>query len=148
MLDALAGNVLEAGGGVAQVFEGQAVHIVAAARGVEHIGLKHGVEGNALNHDPAGLIATDGAVGQNIHVVLGVLSDLGFARVFQQRLEGTQYRVAIQLLGYAHVGMGQWNVSRFARLDRERQAHQLRLLRVQAGGFGIKGNQFGVVEFF
>jgi hypothetical protein len=31
-------------------------------------------------------------------------------------------------------------------LHRERQTHQLRLLRVQAGGFGVKGNQLGVIE--
>ena len=148
LLDALAGNVLEAGGGVAQVLERQTVHIVAAAGGVEHIGLQHGVVGNALHHDPARLITTDGAVGQNIHVVLGVLSDLGFARVFQQRLEGTQNGVAVQLLRHAHIGVGQRDVGRFAGFDRERQTHQLRLLRVQAGGFGVKGNQLGVIELF
>ena len=77
-----------------------------------------------------------------------MLADLELVRVFQNRLERAQHRVAIQLLRHADVGMGQRDVGRFVGLHRERQAHQLRLLRIDAGGFGVEGNQLGVVQFF
>jgi hypothetical protein len=93
------------------------------------------------------LIAADGAVGQDVHVELGVLADLEFVRVFQDRLERAQHGVAVQLLGHADVGVGQRDVGRFVGLHGERQADQLRLLRVDAGGFGVEGEQLGVVQF-
>ena len=49
---------------------------------------------------------------------------------------------------HADVGVGQRDVGRFVGLYGERQAYQLRLLRIDAGGFGVEGEQLGVVEFF
>ncbi|MCY1244041.1 hypothetical protein D9M72_570930 [compost metagenome] len=92
---------------------------MARGRGVEHVGLEHGIEGDAAHGDAVVLYATDGAVGQDVHVELGVLADLELVRVFQNRLERAQDRVAIQLLRHADVGMGQRDVGRFVSLNRE-----------------------------
>ncbi|MNQ55968.1 hypothetical protein D3C85_700780 [compost metagenome] len=140
LLGALAGDVLEADGAVVEVFQRQAVHVVAGRRGVEHVGFEHGVEGHALHLDRRR------GIGEDVDVVLGVLADLGLARVFQDRLERRQHLVAIELRRHAHIGVGQRDVGGFARRDRERQAHQLRLLRVEAGGFAVEGDQFGLLQ--
>ena len=58
---ALAGDVREVDGAVAQEFEGEAVHVVAAGGAVEDVGLQHGVLGDAPQRDAV--------VGQYTHVV-------------------------------------------------------------------------------
>ncbi|KAF1030450.1 MAG: hypothetical protein GAK37_01366 [Pseudomonas sp.] len=148
LLGAFTGDVLEGHGVVVQVLFGQAVHVVPGGGGVEHVGLKHRIERNAAHGDALRRVAADGAVGQDVHVELGVLAHLELGRVFQQRLQGQQHGVAVQLVRHADVGMGQRDVGRFVGLNRERNPHQLRLLGVDAGGFGVEGEQFGVVELF
>ena len=76
-----------------------------------------------------------------------MLRDLGFFRIFQIGLECSQYRIAVQLVRHAHVAVGDRDVSRFVRADRERYANQLCQLRVNAGGLGIKGEQIRSFEF-
>ena len=51
--------------------------------GIQHIGLKHGVEGNAAYGYALGRVAADGTVRENVHVEFGVLADLELGRVFQ-----------------------------------------------------------------
>ncbi|MCY1350547.1 hypothetical protein D9M69_367830 [compost metagenome] len=135
LLGALAGDVFETDGAVPQVLEGQAVHVVAGGGGVQDVGLEHGVVGDALHGDGRR------GVGQDVHVVLGVLADLGPGRVFQQRLERLEHGVAVQLLGHAHVAVGQRHVGGLTGLHREGHSHNLRLLRVDAGGLGVEGEQ-------
>ncbi len=94
LLGTLAGDVGELDGGVVQVLEGQAVHVVPRRGGVEHVGFEHGVEGHAANLNAVFLHAANRTVGQDVHVVLGVLPDLELARVFKQRLERQQYGLA------------------------------------------------------
>ncbi|MNP28200.1 hypothetical protein D3C76_1211520 [compost metagenome] len=119
---------------------------MASSRGVEHIGLEHGIEGHTPDLDAVGYVATNGAVGQNVHVVLGVLPDLELGRVFQQRLEGAQYSIAVQLLGHAHVGVRERNIGGFEGLHGKGQPDKLRLLGVKASGFGVKSDQGGLVQ--
>jgi hypothetical protein len=52
-----------------------------------------------------------------------------------------QHCLAVQLGRRAFIIVGQRHVGRLIGLDGERQADQLRLLRVQAGGFGVEGEQ-------
>ena len=146
LLGALAGDVLELDRGVLQVLLGQAVHVMTGGRGVEHVGLEHGVEGHAAHGDAAVLVAVEGAVGEDVHVELGVLADLELVRVFQQRLERPQHRIAVQLLRRVGVVMGQRDVRSFISLHREGNANQLRLMGIDPGGFGIEGEQRGVLE--
>ena len=135
LLGALAGDVLEGDGGVVEVLLRQAVHVVAGSRGIQHVRLKHGVERHAAHVDGRR------AVSQNVDVVLGVLPDLGLGRVFQQRLQGQQHGLAVQLGRRAFIIVGQGHIGCFMWLDGERQANQLRLLGVQAGGLGVEGEQ-------
>lgn len=135
LLGALAGDVLETDGAVAEVLQGQAVHVVAGGGGVQHIGLEHGVVGHALHRDGRA------GIGQDIDVVLGVLADLELLRILQQRFQRAQHRVTLQLVGNAHVAVGQRHVGGLALLHREGYADHLRLLGVDAGGLGIEGDQ-------
>ncbi|MNE06127.1 hypothetical protein D3C80_987080 [compost metagenome] len=146
LLGTFAGDVGKADGSVVQVLERQAVHVMTGGGGVEHVGLEHGVVGHALHLDTVGNVATDGAVGEDVHVVLGVLRHLDLGRVLQQRLERQQHAVAVELLGHAHVGMGQRHISAFMGLDRERHADQLRLLGIEPGGFGVESEQWRLAQ--
>ncbi len=87
------------------------------------------------------LIAVDRAIGQQVDGELGVLADLGFVRVFQQRLERLEHGVAVQLLRHAHVRVGQRNVGGFVGLNGEGQADQLRTLGIGAVALGDEGKQ-------
>ncbi|MNM84807.1 hypothetical protein D3C81_969070 [compost metagenome] len=51
LLGALAGDVLEADGAVAEVLQRQAVHVVAGGGGIQHVGFEHGIESHALHVD-------------------------------------------------------------------------------------------------
>ncbi|MND36342.1 hypothetical protein D3C80_269960 [compost metagenome] len=139
LFGAFASNVGETDGGVVQVLERQAVHVVTGRRRIEHIGLQHGVIGHALHQDAIGDITADGAVGEDVHVVLGVLPDFELLRIFEQRFKRQQYTVAIQLLGRPHVAVRQRHIGGLMGLHSERQANQLRLLRIQASGLGVEG---------
>lgn len=140
LLGALAGDVLETDGAVAEVLQGQAVHVVASGGGVQHIGLEHGVVGYAPQRDGGA------GIGQDIDVVLGMLADLELLRILQQRFQRTKHRVTVQLLGNAHVAVGQRHVGGLALLHGEGHPHHLRLLGVDAGGLGIEGDQLGLLQ--
>ena len=146
LLGPFAGDVLETDRVVVQVLLRQTVHIVTRRGGVEHVGFEHGVEGDAAHGNALGRVATNGAVGEDIHVELGVLAHLEFGRIFQQRLQGQQHGVAVQLFRCTDVSVRQRNVGSLMGLHGEREPDQLRLLGVDPGGFGIEGKQLGVVE--
>ncbi len=138
LLAALAGDVFELDGALAQILEREAVHVVAGSGGIEHIGFEHGIEGDALHADIV--------MGQHIDVVLGVLRDLGLVRIFQIGLERRQHRVAVELIGNAHIAVGDRDIGGFVGFDRQRYTDQFGALGVNAGGFGVKGEQLGVLE--
>ena len=148
LLGPFAGDVLETDRVVVQVLLRQTVHIVTRRGGVEHVGFEHGVEGDAAHGNALGRVAANGAVGQDVHIELGVLAHLEFGRVFQQRFQGQQHGVAVQLIRRADIGMGQRDVGGFMGLHSKRDPNQLRLLGVDAGGFGVESKQRRIVEFF
>jgi hypothetical protein len=76
LFGAFAGDVLKADGVMLQVLLRQAVHVVPGRGGVQHVGFEHGVEGDAAHGDAVRRVAANGAIGQDVHVELGVLTDL------------------------------------------------------------------------
>ena len=112
---------------------------MAGADRIQHVGLHHGVLGDALQ-----LYIM---VGQHVFVVLEVLPDLFVFRVFKQRLQLFQHRVAVQLLRRAHIIMAQWHVSGLSRLNSKRNADNFGIHVAEAGGFGVEGEQIGIFEF-
>ena len=78
LLGALTSNLFKGDGLFTQILERQRIHIVAGGGGVEHIGGQHGV-GKRARHGNC-------VVGQHGDVVLKILANFGFFRVFQQRL--------------------------------------------------------------
>ena len=129
----LAGNGFVGDGLLAQVFPGQAVHVVAGGHRVIDIGLQHGVLGDPLQ--------IDAVIGEHVLVVLEVLPHLFLLRIFQQRFELLQYLVAVELVRRTHVVVGQGHVSRFARFHRERHPDNFGVDVPQAGGLRVKGEQ-------
>ena len=131
--------------GVAEEALGQRVHVVAAAAGVEHVGHQHGV---VAGRD------VDAAQREHLRVELHVLADLEHAAVFQQRLERRE-RIALgnlvrRKLGREQAGvalaglaMTERHVAGFVRRDREREAAQLGLHRVEAVGLGVERHDAG-----
>ena len=138
LFGALAGNIFKVDSFAAQVFERQAVQVVAGGRAVQHIGLQHGVIGDT----PQG----DMVIGQHAGVVLEVLSHLALAGVLQQGPQLLQRPVAVQLHGRPQVVMRQGHIGGFARLHGKGNANDSRLHVIQAGGLGIEGEQLGLVQ--
>ena len=77
-LGALSRHIFKFYGFYAQVFEGQAVHIMSGRRGVQHIGLEHCVELDSSQGDAV--------VSQYIGIVFEVLPQFGHFFIFQQGL--------------------------------------------------------------
>ncbi|MCY1284699.1 hypothetical protein D9M70_336140 [compost metagenome] len=113
---------------------------MAGGGGVQHVGFQHAVEGHALQGDRRR------GVGQHVHVVLGVLAELGLGRVLEDRLERPQHGVAVELRRHAHIGVGDRHVGGLAGFDGEGHADHLGLLGVEAGGLGVEGDQFGAAQ--
>ena len=82
-------------------------------------------------------------VGQDVLVVLEVLSHLAPVRVFQQGFQPLQCGIAVKLLGRSHVIVGQRQVGRLAGFDREGHTHNFGIAVAEAGGLGIEGEQLG-----
>ena len=102
---------------------------------LEHIALQHGVVHIALH--------LDAVVGQHMAVVLHMLPQLVFRRVFQPRLEFGQHLLHRQLRGRIGGVVAQGDVSGSAWCDTNADAHDLRLHLYQRGGFGVQGHQIG-----
>ena len=51
LLGALTGDILIVRGLVAEIFQRQRIHVVAAAGAVKHVGFKHRVKRDALNRE-------------------------------------------------------------------------------------------------
>ena len=111
LFGAFTGDILKLDGALAQVFQRQAVHIMAGCSGVQHIGFQHGVKGHALHIDVV--------MRQYIDVVLGMLRHLGLVRIFQVGLECREHCVAIQLIGHAHIAVRNRDISGFVRANRQ-----------------------------
>jgi hypothetical protein len=80
-------------------------------------------------------------VGEHVLVVLEVLADLGCWFGFQPGLQARQRFVAGQLRRRAGVVMGERQVGRLARRDRQREADEASGEGIEAGRFGIERGQ-------
>jgi hypothetical protein len=80
-------------------------------------------------------------IGQHMLVVLQVLADLGVRRRFQPRLQQRQHFVTRQLRRHARIFVGERQVGRLTRRDRQRHADDARGEGVKAGGLGIERGQ-------
>ena len=103
--------VLKVNGFVAQIFERQAVHIMAGARRLKHIGFKHCIERNSAHGNAV--------VGQHAGIVFEILTQLLFAGVFEQGFQHGQHLLPIKLSRRTQIVMGQWHVCCDPRFDRE-----------------------------
>ena len=121
------------------------VHAVRSPAGVEHIGHQHGVvERRDL----------DAVARQHLHVILQVLPDLEDALVLEQRLEDGERLRNRHLRGHdlawkeagavAALAVDQRHVAGGVGADREREAAQLRLHRIEARGLGVDRNHAGI----
>ena len=138
LLGALAGDLLEMRGAPAQIFQGQRVHVVPGARGVEHVGLEHGVEGDTAQRDAV--------TGQHAGIVFQVLTDLGAGRVFEQRLERGEAGVAIELDRRPGIAVRQGQVSGAVGRHREGHPDHFGAHVIEARGLRIEGEQLGLFQ--
>ena len=138
LLGALARDFLVLDRVVAQVAFGQAVHVVAAAAGVQHETFEHGVVGIARHLDP---MAT-----QHVQIVFAVLAELPAIRIGEQRRQRSQCRRAIQLRRRTRIFMRKRQVDGLAGFDRKTHADQIRLHRVEAVGLGVEGEFSGFFQ--
>ena len=113
------------------------IHVVALVR-LDDVGREQGVVRDAGE--------ADAVVGEDVHVVLQVLPDLGVARRFQPGLEPRQYLLESQLRRHAGIAVGHGQVGGLAVGDGEGQADEAGLHRIEAGGLGVEGDQLGGVE--
>jgi len=118
---ALAAHILKSDRLAIQMTQGKAIHIVTAMR-FEYIGLQQGIVLNAAQADTV--------IGKNMTVVFHILSDLGFAFVFQPRAQLLQHQVTRQLFRRILVTMSNRDIRREAGLATQRDANQLRLHRL------------------
>ncbi len=119
---------------------------MARRGGVQHVGLERCVERHATHRDAVCRVAANGAVRQDIHVEFGVLAYLELGRIFQQRLQGQQYGVTIQLLRARPCRSGSAGCTLLQMgLHSEGNPDQLRLLGVDPGGFSVESEQLRVV---
>ncbi|KAG1551332.1 hypothetical protein G6F50_013189 [Rhizopus delemar] len=138
LLGALAGHVLELDGAVAQVAQGQRVHVVAGGGGIEHEALEHGVVVVALH--------VHAVAAQHMQVVLAVLAQLLLRRVLQHRAQRVQHLLHRQLRRRPRVVVADRNVGGPARLDGQTDTDQARTHRVQRIGLGIEADQVGLLQ--
>ncbi len=137
LVDALAAHVDKRNRRVAQVAHGHRVHVVRLVR-LEYIRLQQRVVHDALQGDAM--------VGEDVHVVLEVLAELGLGRIFQPGAHLFQHVFALELVRRAGIAVRQRNVGALARFDRQRNAHHLRRHRIERRRFGIDRRQCGSVD--
>ncbi len=71
------------------------------------------------------------------------MAHLGALGIFEQRLESSEYLVAIQLVGGARIVVGDRHISSDAGGGRKRHADDLRLHVVQARRFSVEREELG-----
>ena len=101
----------------------------------QHIALQHGVVRVALN--------LDAVVGKHMAVVLHMLAKLLAAAVFQPGFEPCDHFVERQLHRCIGAAVAQRNVSCFAGLHTEADAHDLGAHFVERSGLGVDGHEVG-----
>ena len=134
LLRTFAGDLFKCNRLDAQMALAQVVHAMVHVR-FEYVGLQQGIMRHAAQHHAV--------ISEYVHIVFQVLADFFDGFVFQNRLEFRQSFSKAQLVRRAEVIVPQRYVGGFARLDRKRDADDLRHHRVERGGFGVHANQLG-----
>ena len=124
------GHLLVGDGLVAQQVVGQAVEVVAAPVRIEQVGRQHRVAADGSNLNPLPR--------QNRHLILGVLPHLHNRRVGQHGTEQRHHLVAVELPRRQQVLMGNRNVDALVGAPGERDAHNLRIERLDRGRLQVK----------
>src|SRR3989304_4820733 len=101
------------------------------------------VEADALR-----ALARDAVVAEWLLIVLEVLAEFGFRRVFEPGAQQSERALHPQLRRRAGISVRKRQISRPSRLDAKRHAHQLRAQGVEAGGLGVESDQSGAIEHF
>ena len=138
LLGALAGDLLVRDGADAEVTLRVRVHVVVGRDAVPHIGLEHGVEAHAGE--------VDAGIQEHVGVVLEVVTELGAARILENRLQRRQHARAVELLRRAGVDVAQRHVGSRAWHDAERHADDLGAHVLEAGGLGVEGEQLRLAQ--
>ena len=111
------------------------IHVVTGRHAVEDVGLEHGIETHAAELHTM--------VREHVRVIFQMVAKLRRPFRFQQRLQRLEHRLPRQLIRRAGVVMPNRNIGCKTGLDAKRQADNLRLHVIEAGGFGIKRDQLG-----
>ncbi len=140
-----AGHFVVTDGAVIEPLLRHGIHAVRPAAGIEHIGHQHGV---VVRCD------LDAVARQHLPVEFQVLPDLEDAAILQQRLERgervrrrnlARHHLAGEQAGaVAALAVDQRHVAGLVGADCEREAAQLRLHRIEAGGLGVDRDHAGV----
>ena len=130
----LAGDFVVSDGGNVKMAGGEAVHVVRKMA-FQHIGLQQRVVFHPAEHNST--------VGEYMLVVLEVLSDFAVARVFQPFLERGKNMIPGELVRRTGISVADGNVRSLTCLHRQRYANQFCRHRIEAGRFGIDGDQGG-----
>ena len=129
-----------------EMAQGEIVHAVAVAPGIEHVGHQHRV---VIGVD------VDAAPGKDQPVVFQVLADLEDGHVLEHRLhrgERVRFRnLAVarlageQAAAVAALAMADRHIAGFIRRHGHGEAAQMRLHRIEAGGLGVDRHMAGLV---
>ena len=140
LLFALARDIGEGDGLVAEIKLRQLIHAVAVQGCFQHIRDQHRIVewGDA-----------DAPLQQNQIIIFQVLCDFQHALIFQQRFEARQHRLFRQLFGCAAAAeikpaaaiVAARDVTGLIRRHRERDTAKYGLHRIERGGFGIDTNR-------
>ncbi len=90
----------------------------------------------------------DAVMAEHVDVVLRVLAELRLAGVLEHWFQRGQHAVAIELRRHTGIVVAQRYVAGVARFHREADADDLCAHRIDAGGFGVERDQFGVAKLF
>ena len=139
LLGALADHVRIGNGLQPEMAHHHVLQVVRLVR-LQHVGLQQRILGDARQRDAV--------VGEDVLVVFEVLTELFVLRAFQPVFQFLQRMFARQLVRRAGIAVRERQVGGLVRLDRKRDADQLRRHDVQAGGFGVDADQLGAGDLF
>ena len=135
LLGALARDFLVRDRAHAEITQRRRVQAVVCGDAVPDVGLEHRVEAHAGE--------VDAVVGENVRVVLEMVTELGALGILKNRLERSEHAITIELLRRARVVVVQGHVGGHARLDAERHPDNLGAHIVKAGRLRIERKQPG-----
>ena len=118
----------------------QSVEAVLPLGRIQHIRRQHGIERDALKRHPL--------VGQHDQIVLDVMPEFFEFPILQNRFQGFNHLLLVQLLRHAQVTVRHRDVARLALRPRKRNAHHLGAGRMLAGRFQIERELFRILQLF